>query len=437
MPMIDHPLRRQVVGEMQLRRFPAFTLPARIVQIVRLVDDRTAEAQALARWWPDLDRTARHAERHLGPGLRLSWERHSEASTVTMVMAGALPDDMGGQATGPEHASADWSSPAACRAIEDLPGQVVRASHLIVVDDAAAAARAISTARFAEGDLVSCHVHSPSGASARIWTDFRIHGDGFGRMVVLAPTMPHADLARCVQQLQELANYRNLALIGLSEAREAWSLLDRLETEIETVGQAMARGVRRDDELLALLVDLSARLLSIDGRCGYRMGATAAYARIVASRLADLNVAAIAGYQSLTDFTERRFHPAVHTCAALTARLERLNARATQFTALLRTRIETHIENQNGRLLASMDESARMQLRLQHLVEGLSSVAISYYLIGLISYPLKAAEKEWPALSATLWLGLLAPCVILILVFSLNRVRNRLVLDDKHPRSPT
>jgi uncharacterized membrane-anchored protein len=67
----------------------------------------------------------------------------------------------------------------------------------------------------------------------------------------------------------------------------------------------------------------------------------------------------------------------------------------------------------------------------------LSSVAISYYLIGLISYPLKAAEKEWPALSATLWLGLLAPCVILILVFSLNRVRNRLVLDDKHPRSPT
>jgi uncharacterized membrane-anchored protein len=425
MPMIDHPLRRQVVGEMQLRRFPAFTLPARIVQIVRLVDDRAAEARALAQWWPHLDPSARHAECHIQPGIRLSWERHSEASTVTMVM------------TEPPFTGHDWSSPPQCRAIEDLPGAVVRASQLLVVDDRAMATRAIDAARFASADLVSCHVHSPAGAQARLWTDFRIHDDGFGRMVVLARDMPPADLARCVQQLQELANYRNLALIGLSEARAAWSLLDGLETEIESIGQAMACGARRDDELLAWLVDLSARLLSIDGRCGYRMSATAAYAQIVVGRLADVNVEAIAGYQSLSDFTERRFRPAVHTCAALTARLALLNARAGQFTALLRTRIETHIENQNGRLLASMDESARMQLRLQHLVEGLSSVAISYYLIGLISYPLKAAEKEWPALSATLWLGLLAPCVILILVFSLNRVRNRLVLDDKHPRSPT
>jgi uncharacterized membrane-anchored protein len=162
------------------------------------------------------------------------------------------------------------------------------------------------------------------------------------------------------------------------------------------------------------------------------MSATAAYARIVASRLAQLDADPIAGFQSLTEFNDRRFEPAIHTCAALTARMALLSARAAQSTALLRTRIETHIENQNARLLASMENSARMQLRLQHLVEGLSSVVIGYYLLGLIGYPLKAAEHQWPAVPATLILGLLAPIVVGVLVISMRTAQRRLVSDDKH-----
>lgn len=414
--LIDHPLRRQVVGEMQLRRFPAFTLPARIVQIVRLVDDRAAEAAALAALWPDLDPAARHAQTRLRPDAWLGWERHSEASTVTLLL------------TGDADASASDSA-----LIEALPGAVVRASRVLLVEDDAVAEAEVAGAAFASAQLVTCHVRSPSGGRARLWTDFRIHEDGYGRLVVAANGMPLADLGRCVQQVEELGNYRNLALIGLPEARKAWGELDALEAALETVGRSLARGDCRDDDLLASLTGLSAQLLSIDSRCSYRMSATAAYARIVAARLAQLDAEPIPGYQSLADFTERRFQPAIHSCAALTARLALLNARSTQFTALLRTRIETHIENQNARLLASMDESARMQLRLQHLVEGLSSVAISYYLLGLIAYPLKAAEKHWPQLQATLLLGLLAPVIILILIVSMRHARHRLVSDDKHP----
>ncbi|WP_246524758.1 DUF3422 domain-containing protein [Sphingobium phenoxybenzoativorans] len=430
MGLVDHPLRRQVVGEMQLRRFPAFSPPARIVQIVRLVEDRVAEAEALTQLLPDFDPAARHAERLCGADMRLGWERHSEASTMTMVITGDAGTGAG-TGTGAGAGVWNWTLPPDTALIDTLPGTVVRASHLIVIDGEDEAAAAADAAGFAGHQLVTCHVRSPSGGRARLWTDFRIHDDGYGRMVVASLDMPSADLARCVQQLQELGNYRNLALIGLSEARKAWTALDALEGALEGVGQSLAKGDRRDDELLESLTSLSAQLLSIDSRCGYRMSATAAYARIVASRLDQLRVEPIAGYQSLADFTERRFHPAIQTCAALTDRLALLNARAAQFTALLRTRIETHIENQNARLLASMDESARMQLRLQHLVEGLSAVAISYYLIGLIAYPLKAAEKHWPAFSATLWLGMLVPPVILVLILSMRRVRHRLVSSDK------
>jgi uncharacterized membrane-anchored protein len=191
----------------------------------------------------------------------------------------------------------------------------------------------------------------------------------------------------------------------------------------------------RDDVLLGRLIQLSADILSIDSGCAYRMSATAAYGRIVASRLAELDVVPIAGHRSLADFTERRLWPAVRTCAALTDRLALLNGRAAQFTALLRTRIETHIENQNGRLLASMDRSARMQLQLQQLVEGLSTVAVSYYALGLLSYPLKAVEKHWPRLSATLLLGLAMPFVALLVFHLIHGAKNRLVSRDR-PAEP-
>lgn len=419
----EHPLRAQVVGEMQLRRVPAFSVPARIVQLVRLLDpaERDAEARALDAM-PGEERghaQPRHREARAGNDIRISWERHSEASTVTVVLTGAAADDDDNGV----RVALDW--------VESLPGVVIRAIRLTIVTDENAAHPVVEGAGFRPPQLVTCHV----GGGARIWTDFRIHDDGYGHMVVAANGLLPGDLARCVQRLQELGNYRNLALLGLPPARTAWSELDRLEVALEDAGQALADGKARDDALLASLTRLSAELLSIDSSTSYRMSATAAYARIVASRLAELDVAPIAGHPSLADFTERRLWPAVRTCAALTDRLALLNGRAAQFTALLRTRIETHIENQNSRLLASMDRSARMQLQLQQLVEGLSTVAVTYYALGLLSYPLKAMEKHWPRLSATLLLGLAMPFIAIAVFHLIHGAKNRLVSDD-NPADP-
>ncbi|CAN5282155.1 DUF3422 family protein [soil metagenome] len=424
----EHPLRTQVVSEMQLRREPIFSVPARIVQLVRLLDpaEREAEAVALAAMPGDRRASgqARHQEARVGDAIRISWERHSEASTVTLVLTGASAEESGHKPGDPHAAAAlDWA--------ETLPGAVIRAVRLSIAKDEGHAQATVESAGFLAAQLVTCHI----GGGARIWTDFRIHEDGYGRMVVAANGLLPGDLARCVQRLQELGNYRNLALLGLPPARAAWSELDRLEIALENAGQVLAAGEVRDDALLALLTRLSAQLLSIDSSCGYRMSATAAYGRIVASRLRELDVVPIAGHPSLADFTERRLWPAVRTCAALTDRLALLNGRAGQFTALLRTRIETHIENQNGRLLASMDRNAKRQLQLQQLVEGLSTVAVSYYALGLLSYLFKAVEKEWPRLSATLLLGLAMPIIALAVFQLIHGAKARLVSGD-NPADP-
>ena len=78
-----------------------------------------------------------------------------------------------------------------------------------------------------------------------------------------------------------------------------------------------------------------------------------------------------------------------------------------------------------------MDRSTRMQLKLQQLVEGLSTVAVTYYAVGLLSYLLKAAEKHWPSLSATLILGIAVPLIALLVFHMIHGAKNRLVSDDR------
>ena len=408
---------------MHLRRFPRLALPAQAIQLARLldVDERGEEAAALAACpVPTQAEGARHLEGYWSDDIRMAWERHSEASTVTLTFTGGAAQPL------------DWAHPdddlraGAIRWVEALPGRVIRATHVMMVADDVAAAPLVERAGFRASHLISCHV----AGGARVWGDFRIHDDGYGRVVVAANGVPAGDIARCVQRLQELGNYRNMALLGLPVAQAGWVALNRMEAQLEQTAQLLQGGGQRDDALLAQLSAQTATLLALAGDCDFRLSATQAYARIVTDRLDELDACPIPGFQSLPDFVGRRFHPAVRTCLAFSGRLRLLGERTAQFTALLRARIETHIENQNAHLLASMDKSARMQLRLQHLVEGLSTVAISYYALGLLSYPLKAVEKLMPHFSATLALGVAAPMLIAGVYLMMGRLRRRLMGGD-------
>ena len=96
---------------------------------------------------------------------------------------------------------------------------------------------------------------------------------------------------------------------------------------------------------------MSPELGTIASETRYRLSATAAYARLVEARLATLAPLAIPGFASLADFTQRRFSPAIRTCETVVRRQQELAERSAQLTSLLRTRIETRIEDQNAQLL--------------------------------------------------------------------------------------
>lgn len=411
--LVNHPLREHVVQEMLLRRFPPIVAPAELIQIVRIVDpdDRMHEA-AQAAAMPATGALEKGAgERHVAgmsrAGTTMLWERHNEASTATILSPGEKIDSV----------AREW--------IETLAGVVVRAIRIIVTPDEASAQPILAAARFARDDLVTCHI-----GRCRLWSDFRIGAQGYGRILIAANGCPPADLGRIVQRVQELGNYRNLALLGLPMAQEHGPRLDRLETQLAALASSIAEGEHQDEALLDALSDLSAKLAHVSARTAFRMSATRAYAAIVADRLASLDTAPIEGHQSLVDFNHRRLIPAVRTCANFSERLETLDSRAARVTALLRTRIETRIERQNRDLLTSVERGIGLQIRLQHLVEGLSALAISYYAVGLIAYLAKGAAKAVPGFSAEVVTAIAVVPVTLIIAIVIARRRHGLFARD-------
>ena len=415
MRLTDHPLRRQIVGEMHLRRWPRLAAPAQIIQTLRIVPpaDRAAERAMLDALPPGAhlapSDNPRHAEGDLAPGLSFAWEQHSEACGITLFIRDPAADTT---------QAMDW--------LERFPGQTLRATRILITADEAEALSLLPTLDFVGSDLVSCHIgegaHPP-----RIWSDFRVGPDGLGLSVLAANGAPSGDLARLAQRFQELGNYRNLALLGLPMAQTHWPRLDAAEAALRALAADVANPALTDDALLDQVTALSLDLMTLSAQTTYRMSATAAYARLVDERLTGLSPRAIPGHPSLPDFTQRRLAPAIRTASAYSSRLDDLTTRAAHFTSLLRTRIETRIENQNAQLLRSLDRSSSLQLRLQQLVEGLSVVALSYYGISLIAYMLKAAQHRFDTLPVPEILGALVPVVLLTLWLGLHRMKTRLL----------
>lgn len=396
--MHNHPLRAALAEEMHLRRLPRFAAPCRLVQIVTVLEEAAADGArahitTLAEQGHEIVPVAgKYGVLGLGP-VTLVWERHTEFATYTLLRGGAGDAEAGAAAGTPSRyvpSLFDPSpfEPALSAIFKDLPGAIIRATQIALVPREAGDPTADDLERWfaSEATILS----DVADGAARIVSDFRLNPDGYGRLLVLDRGLERDEPAQLVMRLQELGNYRNMALLGLPLAQRLTPSVSDLEARLAHLTQAVSERTSQDDRLLDELTFLSARLARLVAETRYRMSATRAYAQLSTDRLASLRIGGVRGYQTLADFTERRLVPAVRTCNSFSARLEDLSQRAAWTSELLRTRIDIALSKQNRDLLLSMDRRATVQLRLQQTVEGLSIVAISYYLVSLIGYLLTA-----------------------------------------------
>ena len=409
-----HPQREALAHEVHARPFEPMTAPERgsHVAMIEAADAAPQRhvAQLCARYSaPVPEAGANFYSQDLGP-FRLRWEHHTEFSTYTFMRRGTFRHPFERPIL--ELVPKDW--------LAALPGEALGAVHFALEPRTAPERSQEELSMLFYGNQVIGS--GMSGGNARAYSDLRLHDDGFSRLLVRDRSLSKLQAGRLVQRLLEINAYRQLTLLALPLARELAPRIHALDVAVGKITAELADSPRGGEK--RLLDDLSERasdLEKVGALASYRFTATRAYFDIVQSRLHEIRQQRIQGLQTFSEFLERRLVPAVNYCFSTAERIERLADRVSRLGSLLRARVQVQMEEQNRDLLASMDRRANLQFRLQRVVEGVSLVAATYYVVGVIDYavqglaafgvpvgnPAVVTALAVPAVAALAW-GLLA-----------------------------
>jgi len=346
--------------------------------------------------------------------LQFRWERHTEYSTYAVYRPG--PFDTPFEHPPIRRLPNKW--------LASLPGEILVATH-IALDDRSRPKRSLSELAqlFSSNTVIGSKV---AGGSASVWSDNQIHDDGFGRILIHDDNLRSRQVGRLVQRLIEIETYRMLAMLPLPMTRQMIPQLARADQRLATIITRNTELTSIEDEqrLLDELTRLAAEIEGLSAKTSHRFNASRAYYDIVKLRITELREERIEGLQMLQEFMIQRLSSAMGTCELVHSKLENLSLHVARASELLRTRVDISMEAQIRDLLKSMDNRAHVQLRLQETVEGLSVVVLSYYLVGLIAYGLKAFKAAGQDINVELLTGISVPVVVLIVFFAVRGIRS-------------
>lgn len=430
----EHPDRESVAAELHARPFESLHGPLRASHLAMMGANADRDRAHVARLCaacgqPQPPTDATYHSFGMG-SFRLRWERHTEFSTYTFFGSGA-----------PAFRNAPFADPALLEVPQEwlsyLPGQLVAAVHLTLESKEAPRRQGQELLElFGTENVAGSEV---ADGCAEAYTDFRLHEDGYGWVLVRDHGLPPRRTGRLVQRLLEIETYRLMALLAFPLARKTHSEVSRLDTALQSIAERITQRENLNNEqvLLDEISALSAELERGTARTSFRLSAARAYHALVNRRIHSLREQRTMDLQTIGEFMERRFTPAMRTCESAAERQEALARRVSRAAELLRTRVNIALEAQNRDLLASMNQRTDLQLRLQQTVEGLSVVVLSYYGTGLIFYMLKGLQEAGVPVNVDLAVGLSVPVVVLTVWFGMRQLRKRLVdRSSKGKESP-
>ncbi|WP_170532781.1 DUF3422 family protein [Ruegeria atlantica] len=422
-PIDDHPLRYALANELHARPFPVAATPCTVVFLaIKKPDAAVARDrnEDLAHLINLLDR---HGAQHPQPEAThyagqigrhwLKWEQHTEFVTYT-----AITQNVSDRPFNPadfEVFPPDW--------LMASPGQRVTSAMLRVVERQDDEAVRSSLGNWFEPEsLAVARVLDDTAICA---SDFRIDPAGHMRFALfVSKGTGRRRTGRIIQRLCEIETYKAMSMLGFARVKQLTPRIGELDGRLTELMGQMTDNTAHPDELLPDLLSTSTELETLSAQCSFRFGATGAYEAIVNQRIEVLREERFESRQSFADFMMRRYDPAIRTVKSTERRLQALSDRAIRAGELLRTRVDVERSAQNQALLESMDRRAQIALRLQHTVEGLSVVAISFYAVTLVSdflYPLTEDGISQGRLTSVVTIP-----VILCVWVAIRQIRKRL-----------
>jgi len=424
----EHPLREHLNKEFHARSPIPLTSPMLVSHLaffheVVSVEEERNNVMRLCQTsaCKFLDSSATHMTIDAG-SFQLRWEVHTEYSSYTF-----FSPLVAGEPTPPDTTALDAVFPGW---LSGIPGKLLVATHVELRSTADIAPETVLSGLSPTSgrQMVASRI---ANGSAWVFTDF-MFDNKFSRFLVLDDNLAGRQPGRAVQRLFDIETYRMLALLGLPVATEVGRWMNGAERRLAELMDHIGQASTPEDERM-ILADLSRIAAEVEhsvARTTIRFTASRAYGDLVRQRIDELREIRVAGYPTLYEFMQRRFLPAMNTCAAMASRQQDLSSRVARNSQLLRTRVDIELERQNQELLAQMNRRAKVQLRLQETVEGLSIAAITYYSSQLVFYIAKGCKYLFPAISPEVVTAAAIPVIAVLALFGIKRMRKALAAEE-------
>ncbi len=351
---------------------------------------------------------------------RMRWELHTEFSTYTFFRPLVAGEPLSQDATALDAVMPEW--------LGAIPGQLMVATNVELRSASEVSPESVTAGLNPTGrQMVAAQV---ADGAAWVFTDF-MFDNGFSRFLVLNVALTQRQAGRTVQRLCEIETYRLMALVGLPVAKEVGRWLSGAENQLAELMDHIGHARAPEDEraVLASLSKLAAEVEHSVARTVFRFGAARAYHSLVMQRIEELRETRISGFPTFSEFMQRRLLPAMNTCQAMARRQDDLSGRVARNSQLLRTRVDIELERQNQELLGQMNNRARLQLRLQETVEGLSVVVLTYYGSQLVQY-LAKGTKDWHHASPDIITAISIPLIAGLVAWGTHRMRKKLMVEE-------
>lgn len=259
------------------------------------------------------------------------------------------------------------------------------------------------------------------GEDISVFTSFTPDDHGRERYLITSPSREslHRHILQTVDGIAMIENYYHLILLPLPDFTRAVDRIHQLE-QAHLVEQTMVMAQLPEANASALnewVKKLSSGFLEVarlSESMRYKLAAAIPYMTIVKSNFRSFREEPRQPFQPLSDYVFNRISGVTDGYQQLSRRIMALQGDIQSLVAMIRTRADLLLQEQNVRLLRNMDQTTTNQALLQHTVEALSVIVIAYYLTGLAGYVWKAlAHVGWIADDAVLS-GLTVPAALLL-----------------------
>ena len=316
--------------------------------------------------------------------------------------------------------------------LEGLPGKVLVGIHVAILDESNSTLNLEPEylPHYFEGNrLIGGKIAGGNGAA---FSDFLLHDDGFSRLLIVNYNFAPGQSGRSLQRLLEIETYRMLALLGLPKAKSIMPQLPEADYQLVQLTASLDQDDgRTDEDLLDELTRLAAIIENKVSATYARFNATRNYALLVNTRLEQLRESKIEGIPSFNEFLERRLNPAINTCNSVDHWLHQLAQRISNVNQLLLTRIDVRRKQQNQDILESLNRRAKIQLRLQQAIEGLSVMAITYTAVSLLGVLLGGFKAIGMNINSELLMAIFIPIIGYFVYQGVLRLRQTIEQEDQ------